>query len=275
MLIGEDRARIRAALGARRDPRGGRGDHGRGGAAARARRARVGDVVLLSPACASFDMFRNFEHRGDVFKAVVRALLALMPRKLTPDLPALRRGGGPRVRGRGHGLLGERDHRRRPLPRSVLLPEEAALLGGARARLPLGRACCSTTAGSSGSWCRCSSSPSCCSCWCWCRRSASPSTARGAGSAWARCRSSRWSWPSSRSCSTWPRSSPGGEEVIARFRQGLLPILLVAGGMAALTLLQPDLGNSLALVMLTLALAYWRAPACSTWRPSRAARCRW
>src|SRR6266849_6049482 len=37
--------------------------------------ARVGDVVLLSPACASFDMFRNFEHRGDVFKSVVRALL--------------------------------------------------------------------------------------------------------------------------------------------------------------------------------------------------------
>jgi UDP-N-acetylmuramoylalanine--D-glutamate ligase len=37
--------------------------------------ARVGDVVLLSPACASFDMFRNFEHRGDTFKSVVRALL--------------------------------------------------------------------------------------------------------------------------------------------------------------------------------------------------------
>jgi len=34
------------------------------------------------------------------------------------------------------------------------------------------------------------------------------------------------------------------------------PVLLVAGGMAALTLLQPDLGNSLALIILTLALAY-------------------
>jgi UDP-N-acetylmuramoylalanine--D-glutamate ligase len=32
------------------------------------------DAVLLSPACASYDMFRNFEHRGDVFTALVSAL---------------------------------------------------------------------------------------------------------------------------------------------------------------------------------------------------------
>lgn len=37
--------------------------------------ARPGDMVLLSPACASFDMFRNYEHRGDVFRATVEELL--------------------------------------------------------------------------------------------------------------------------------------------------------------------------------------------------------
>jgi UDP-N-acetylmuramoylalanine--D-glutamate ligase len=38
------------------------------------KRAVPGDVVLLSPACASFDMFRDFEDRGRKFKEAVRAL---------------------------------------------------------------------------------------------------------------------------------------------------------------------------------------------------------
>jgi UDP-N-acetylmuramoylalanine--D-glutamate ligase len=36
--------------------------------------AKSGDVVLLSPACASYDQFKNFEDRGDTFKLLVRGL---------------------------------------------------------------------------------------------------------------------------------------------------------------------------------------------------------
>jgi UDP-N-acetylmuramoylalanine--D-glutamate ligase len=72
ILIGEGRATMGPALGAvtRVENAGDMRDAVRRAAAA----AAPGDVVLLSPACASFDMFRDYEHRGAVFTEEVRAL---------------------------------------------------------------------------------------------------------------------------------------------------------------------------------------------------------
>jgi UDP-N-acetylmuramoylalanine--D-glutamate ligase len=39
-----------------------------------AEKAQRGDAVVLSPACSSYDMFQNYEHRGRAFRAAVEAL---------------------------------------------------------------------------------------------------------------------------------------------------------------------------------------------------------
>src|SRR5215218_333783 len=71
-LIGEESARLQAALATAGVALHECGDLERAIAAARAA-ARPGDVVLLSPACASYDQYSSFEQRGDHFKALVRS----------------------------------------------------------------------------------------------------------------------------------------------------------------------------------------------------------
>jgi UDP-N-acetylmuramoylalanine--D-glutamate ligase len=69
-LVGEEAARLAAALDGVPVPVRRCGDLERAVAAARAA-AAPGDVVLLSPACASYDQYRSFVERGDHFKTLV------------------------------------------------------------------------------------------------------------------------------------------------------------------------------------------------------------
>ena len=37
--------------------------------------SKIGDIVVLSPACASFDLYKNFEERGNHFKSLVNKIV--------------------------------------------------------------------------------------------------------------------------------------------------------------------------------------------------------
>ena len=73
VLIGRDAPRIRAALADKDVPLldASSMEHA---VELASQQARSGDAVLMSPACASFDMFKNYEHRATVFCHAVRSL---------------------------------------------------------------------------------------------------------------------------------------------------------------------------------------------------------
>jgi UDP-N-acetylmuramoylalanine--D-glutamate ligase len=74
-LIGASADALAAALGAAGAPHR-RCETLERAVQAAAARAKPGDTVLLSPACASFDQFRDYEHRGERFRELARAAAA-------------------------------------------------------------------------------------------------------------------------------------------------------------------------------------------------------
>lgn len=75
VLIGEDATRIAAAIDGLVEVRFADNMHDAVQVASAA--SLPGDVVLLSPACASFDMFANYQERGRVFESAVREILQI------------------------------------------------------------------------------------------------------------------------------------------------------------------------------------------------------
>jgi UDP-N-acetylmuramoylalanine--D-glutamate ligase len=73
VLIGRDAPPIRVALADTGVPLSDAGSMAEAVTLATAQ-AHIGDAVLMSPACASFDMFKNYGHRADVFRAAVQAV---------------------------------------------------------------------------------------------------------------------------------------------------------------------------------------------------------
>jgi UDP-N-acetylmuramoylalanine--D-glutamate ligase len=74
VLIGEAADKMRGRARGRVARRRAR-DDGRGGRR-RAPPGPPGDAVVLSPACSSFDMFRDYAHRAEVFRAAVARVAA-------------------------------------------------------------------------------------------------------------------------------------------------------------------------------------------------------
>lgn len=55
--------------------------------------AKIGDAVLLSPMCSSFDMFRDYKHRGEVFSRAVKKLKLKLCENLAEASPKAGKGG--------------------------------------------------------------------------------------------------------------------------------------------------------------------------------------
>lgn len=79
VVVGETAQRIASAIRAsnfydRESCRSSRHPDFRAAVETAYRLAQPGDIVTLSPACSSFDLFKNFEERGNTFCAIVESL---------------------------------------------------------------------------------------------------------------------------------------------------------------------------------------------------------